>query len=186
MLLNLDSSFLIIIIVSYVLYLIISNKFININRKDKNKEIKEGFEDNQKNLEKNLESIEPKEFDLYDKKYKPILKKKTDEICIDKVKSDCLPYSINSQQSGEKQFKELSSDISNLLGQNFLNAKHHSQVDNVGIYPRNKKVDIRPELINPQLGVDPWTQSIINIDWKNDKKILQNPNPNKNVWDRLV
>ena len=180
MLLNLDSSFLIIIIFSYLLYLIISNKFININRKDKN--IKEGFEDNQKNLE----SEEPKEFDLYDKKYKPILKQKTDEICIDKVKSDCLPYSINYQPSGEKQFKEPNSNISNLLGQNFLNAKHHSQVDNVGIYPRNKKVDIRPELINPQLGVDPWTQSIINIDWKNDKKILQNPNLNKNVWDRLV
>ena len=184
MLLNFDSSFLIIIIVSYVLYLIISNKFININRKDKN--IKEGFEDNQKNLEKNLESVEPMEFDLYDKKYKPILKQKTDDICIDKVKSDCLPYSINYQPTGEKQFKEPNSNISNLLGQNFLNAKHHSQVDNVGIYPRNKKVDIRPELINPQLGVDPWTQSIINIDWKNDKKVLQNPNLNKNVWDRLI
>ena len=68
MLLNLDSSFFIIIIVSYVLYLIISNKFININGKNKN--IKEGFEDNKKNLEKNLESVEPMEFDLYDKKYK--------------------------------------------------------------------------------------------------------------------
>ena len=184
MLLNLDSSFFIIIIFSYVLYLIISNKFININGKNKN--IKEGFEDNKKNLDKNLESVEPMEFDLYDKKYKPVLKQKTDEICIDKVKSDCLPYSINYQPIGEKKFKEPNSAINNLLGQNFLNAKHHSQVDNVGIYPRNKKVDIRPELINPQLGVDPWTQSIINIDWKNDKKILQNPNSKKNVWDRLV
>jgi len=173
---NFNSNFLIIIIVSYGLYFIIYNNF--------NK--KENLE-NLKNL-KNIEGFEePSSFDLYDKKYKPILKDKNDDLCIDtkKVNNDCFPYSINYQPKGNKQFEEPISTIDNLLGQNFLNAKYHSQVDNVGTYARNKKVDIRPELINPQLGVDPWTQSIINIDWKKDNKILQNPDLNKNIFNRF-
>ena len=165
---NLDTNFLIIIVICfYGLYLIISNKFVNLNKNI------EGFKD----------SDEPSGFDLYDKNYKPVLKQKTNETCIVNNKTECLPYSVNYQPSGEKQFKEPNSNISNLLGQNFLNAKHHSQVDNVGIYPRNKKVDIRPELINPQLGVDPWTQSIINIDYKKDNKVLQNPILNKSIYN---
>jgi hypothetical protein len=170
---NFNSNFLIIIIVSYGLYFIIYNNF-------KKKE-------NQENLE-NIEGFEePSSFDLYDKKYKPILKNKNDDLCINtkKVSNDCLPYSINYQPTGNKQFEEPNSTSDNLLGQNFLNAKHHSQVDHVGTYARNKKVDIRPELINPQLGVDPWTQSNINIDWKKDDKVLQNPDLNKNVFDRF-
>ena len=174
---NFNNNFLIIIIVSYGLYFIIYNNF---NKKENIENIEniEGFE-------------EPSSFDLYDKKYKLVLKDKKDIICDNintntkKVKNDCFPYSINYQPTGNKQFEEPNSSNDNLLGQNFLNAKHHSQVDNVGTYARNKKVDIRPELINPQLGVDPWTQSIINIDWKKDKKILQNPDLNKNIFDRF-
>ena len=172
---NFNSNFLIIIIiVFYGLYFIIHNNF---NKKENIENI-EGFE-------------EPSSFDLYDKKYKPVLKDKKDILCDNinintkKVSNNCFPYSINYKLIENKKFEEPNSSSDNLLGHNFLNAKHHSQVDNVGTYARNKKVDIRPELINPQLGVNPWTQSIINIDWKKDKKILQNPDLNKNVFDRF-
>ena len=89
---NFNGNFLIIVIGFYVLYLIISNKFINLN-----KNIEEGFKD----------SDGPGGFDLYDKKYKPVLKQKNNETCIVNNKKECLPYSINYLPSGEKPFQEL-------------------------------------------------------------------------------
>ena len=171
--LDLNINFLIILLLCYVLYIIIRKNFINnSNNLNLDSNITEGF-------------AVPVDYDPYDKKYKPILKQNVSDIYNRKIKTECLPYSIDYKPEEEKQFKELKPGIESFEGRNFLYAKQHSQVDNVGIQ-KQKKVDIRPEPINPQLGVDPWTQSIVNIDWANDSKVLQNPKQNKNIWDRLT
>jgi hypothetical protein len=166
--LNLDSSIFIIIIVCYGLYLIIQNKFGDVNNN-----IVEGFKPI------------PQDSDPYDKKFKPVLNQNINDMCNRKIKSDCMPYPIDYQPE-EKPFVELKEGTDNIEGRNFLFAKHHSQIDNVGTFKRNKKVDIRPELINPQLGVDPWTQSIINVAWNKDDKSYKNPNETTNIWDKLT
>ncbi len=170
--LDIDISFLVIIIFGYVLYMIITNNFIN--QSGNNNNLREDFSN-------------PSDYDPYDKKYKPVLNQNVSDIYNRKIKSECLPYSVNYQPKEDvstslKNFKE---GVESFEGRNFLYAKQHSQVDNVGIH-KQKKVDIRPEPINPQLGVDPWTQSIVNIGWDRDPQVLQTPNKNKNIWDRLT
>jgi hypothetical protein len=76
--------------------------------------------------------------------------------------------------------------MDNLEGRNFLNAKYHSQVNKVGNFKGNMKVDIRPEPINPQVGVSPTSQSVINIDWNNDEKVLLYEQKYSDVWKRLI
>jgi len=169
--LNLDINLLLIIIMGYILYKILNNTYLKNNQENMN--ILEKFSN-------------PSSYDPYDMKLKKILNNNIDNTCVIKNNSECLPYSINykpndNQESELEKFKE---GIESLEGKNFLYAKQHSQIDNVGI-TKKKKVDIRPEFINPQLGVDPWTQSIININWSKDEKVLQNSEKNKNIWDRL-
>jgi hypothetical protein len=132
---------------------------------------------------------DPSDYDEYDKKYKPVLNQplnqsKQSSECGESNNFECLPYPIDFQPE-EKKFKELKDGADNLEGRNFLFAKYHSQLNNVGGLNKNKKVDIRPESINPQLGVDPWTQSIVNINWKKDNKVYQQ-NTTSNIWDKLV
>ncbi len=173
--LNFDINILFIIIIGYILYKILINRYPIENTKT-------------------LDSLEnfsnPSSYDPYDKKYKPVLKQKVDDICNRKIKNYCLPYSVNynpgeKENENEIEFENPKEGVESFEGRNFLYAKQHSQIDNVGI-TRKKKVDIRPEPINPQLGVDPWTQSIVNINWSKDEKVLQNPEQNKNIWDRLT
>ncbi len=162
--LNLDSSILVVIIFGYVLYYIINMKFNNMI---------EGFET-------------PGSNDPYDKKYKPVLKQNVSDIYNRKIKSYCLPYSLDYKPSeNTKSFTEPKAGLESLDGKNFLFAKYHSQIDSVGNYISNKKTNIRPTPVNPRLGVDPWTQSIVSIDWRNDDKVLQYDNKNKNIWDKL-
>ncbi len=173
--LHFDINLLLIIIVGYILYKIL----INTYPIGKNKENQ--FIENFSN---------PSSYDPYDKKYKPVLKQNVDDICNRKIKNDCLPYSLNytpseNENENETEFENPTGEIENFEGRNFLYAKQHSQIDNVGI-TKKKKVDIRPEPINPQLGVAPWTQSIVNINWSKDEKVLQNPEQNKNIWNRLT
>jgi hypothetical protein len=168
--LNLDNSIFVVIIFGYILYLIINKNFSN---SIENENMIEGFKT-------------PENYDIYDKKYKPVLKQNVDDVYNRKIKSYCLPYSLDYDPSNNiKDFSEPKAGLESLDGKNFLFAKYHSQVDNVGNYISNKKTNIRPTPVNPILGVDPWTQSIVNIDWKNDDKILQYENKNKNIWDRL-
>ena len=174
--LNISNTFFIIIISCYVLYMIIQYKFSNNENTINNQSI-EGFRS------------DPRDYDEYDKKYKPVLNQplnqsKQSKQCDQANNYECLPYPIDFQPE-EKEFKELKPGIDNLEGRNFLFAKYHSQLNNVGGLNKNKKVDIRPESINPQLGVDPWTQSIVNINWKKDNKSYQ-LNTTSNIWDKLV
>jgi hypothetical protein len=166
--LNIDSSIFIILISFYGLYLIIQYRFSTGNTS-----IVEGFK------------AVPQDSDPYDKRFKPVLNQTVNDICNRKVKSDCLPYPIDYRPE-EKRFEELKAGKNNIEGRNFLFAKHHSQIDNVGTFKKNKKVDIRPEPINPQLGVDPWTQSIVNVAWNKDEKSYKNPSENTNIWDKLT
>jgi hypothetical protein len=170
--LNLNINFLLIIIMGYILYKILNNTYIKNSHENTN--ILEKFSN-------------PSSYDPYDIKFKKVLNQNINNTCIKKNNSECLPYSINYKPSDneESELENIKEGVESLGGRNFLYAKQHSQVDNVGI-TKKKKVDIRPELINPQLGVDPWTQSIININWSQDDKILQNPEKNKNIWDRLT
>ena len=171
---TLDINFLLIIIMGYILYKILNNTYItNITTGQKDLNVLEQFSN-------------PSSYDPYDIKLKKVLNQNINNTCIKKNNSECLPYSINYKPDNneESEIENIKEGVESLEGRNFLYAKQHSQVDNVGI-TKMKKVDIRPELINPQLGVDPWTQSIININWKKDEKVLQNPENNKNIWDRL-
>lgn len=170
--LNLDVNLLLIIIMGYVLYKILNNMYFTKN--EKGMDIFEKF-------------TNPSSYDPYEIKFKKTLNQNINNTCIKKNTSECLPYSINEnpKNSEESELENIKEGVESLEGKNFLYAKQHSQIDNVGI-TKKKKVDIRPELINPQLGVDPWTQSIININWSQDEKVLQNPENNKNIWDRLI
>jgi hypothetical protein len=161
----------IIIIIGYFLIEIIKNNF---NNQKKNNEIegKEGFEN-------------PQGFDPHDLKYKDVLNTNISDVCERKGKEYCLPFE-NDKIPPKRNYKEPSAGLENLLGHNFLNAKHHSQVDNVGTKSTNKKVDIRPELINPQNGVLPTTQTIMNIDWNNDDKALLYQQKYLNIWEQLL
>lgn len=166
--LNLNSSILLVIIFGYILYLIINKNFSN-------------------EYENTIEGFQtPENYDTYDKKYKPVLKQNVNDIYNRKIKSYCLPYSLDYKPSeNNKSFVQPKPGAKNLDGKNFLFAKYHSQIDSVGNYISNKKTNIRPTPVNPRLGVDPWTQSIVNVDWKNDDNILQYENKNKNIWDKL-
>jgi hypothetical protein len=65
-------------------------------------------------------------------------------------------------------------------------ANNYTQINNVGNFKGNKKVDIRPEYINPQVGVNPTTQSVINIDWPNDEQVLLSQQKYSDIWQRLL
>jgi hypothetical protein len=153
------NTLLIICILGYILYIIIVNNF---NSKE---QLKEGFSD----LETNKRES-PKPDDPYDKLYKPVLTTNVNDICDRKVKAYCLPYELNKVPQPEV-FEQPENGEQNFKGKNFLFAKHHSQVDNVGIYKNNRKNQPRPEPVNPQIGVNPNSQSTINYDWRKDEQI---------------
>jgi hypothetical protein len=173
--LNLSINTILIFIFGYIVFLIINNNFSSKLDKLNKLDNIEGFETRPTPLGDDPE----------DKRYKPILKKPTNikEICEDN--SNCLPYNINEIPS-EKEYKEPTRGMDNLLGQNFLNAKYHSQINKVGNFKSNYKVDIRPEYINPQVGVNPTTQSVINIDWPNDEQVLLSKQKYSDIWQRLL
>ena len=172
--LNLSINTLFIFIIGYVVFLIIKNNFSQIKETEK-----EGFTTGTR--------PPPIGNDLEDKRYKPTLKEPTNikDICDSDLNSNCLPYNINEIPS-EKEYQAPKPGLSNLLGQNFLNAKYHTQINNVGNFKGNKKVDIRPEFINPQVGVDPTRQSVINIDWPNDEQVLLAEQKYSDIWQRLL
>jgi hypothetical protein len=160
------NTLLIIAILGYVLYLIIINNFdSSINRN-----LNEGFV----NLE-NDKRPPPNANDDYATNYKSILTTNVEDICDRKTKSYCLPFELNKvpeqpvlepPENGEENFK----------GKNFLFAGHHSQVDNVGVSKTNRKNQFRPEPVNPQVGVNPSSQSTINFDWTKDDQVLNMEN----------
>lgn len=187
--LNLNTNTLVIFIIGYFLYLIISDKFnTNLN-------IKEGFTTTNNNDNKN-KNVEPIGNDIYDKRYKPVLEQNVKDLYERSFNPSCLPINKNNykpselekQKEKQKQKQKFKNNkgIDNLLGQNFLNAKHHSQVDKVGNFKGNKKVDIRPEPINPQVGVNPSSQSVINIDWNNNEQVQLYQQNYSDIWQRLI
>lgn len=171
--LNLNINTLFIFIIGYAVFIIIQNQFKN--NKTEN--------DINENFEEQIQRPTPKGDDKEDKRYKPVLTQPQNikDICI----KECLPYNINEIPE-EKIYKEPTPGIDNLLGHNFLNSKYHSQVNKVGTFKGNKKVDIRPEIINPQVGVSPTTQSVINIDWPNDEQVLLAEQKYSDIWQRLL
>jgi hypothetical protein len=201
--LNLNTNTLVIFIIGYFLYLIITNKFKNLN-------IKEGFTTTPTNTTRptttttpttttrptttttptNNANIEPIGNDIYDKRYKPVLEQNVRDLYERPFNPSCLPINKNNYKPSElekqKQNFINNEGINNLLGQNFLNAKHHTQIDKVGNFKGNKKVDIRPEPINPQVGVNPSSQSVINIDWNNNEQVQLYPKKFSDVWQRLI
>ncbi len=185
--LNLSINTILIFIIGYVVFLIINNNFSSKLNKLRENENEEGDEEGDE--EEKIEGFEsrppPLGNDKEDKRYKPVLKTPINmkEICEDN--SNCLPYNINEIPS-EKKYQKPSRGMNNLLGQNFLNAKYHTQINNVGNFKGNKKVDIRPEYINPQVGVNPTTQSVINIDWPNDEQVLLSQQKYSDIWQRLL
>ncbi len=161
----------IIIIIGYILIQIIKNNF-----------------DNQKtnNGKNTIESFEnPTGFDPNELKYKKALDTNVSDVCERKGKEYCLPFE-NDKIPPKIKYQEPEIGLENLIGHNFLNAKHHTLVNNVGTKSSNKKVDIRPELINPQNGVTPTTQSIMNIDWNNDDKALLYQQKYLDIWEQLI
>lgn len=162
--LNLNFNTILIIILGYVLYNIIINK----------KSIEEGFQ----------VRPTPAPEDKEDKRYKPALNQKIVKTDGNITKDYCLP--IKKNEIPENKFSEPVSGDNNLRGHNFLNAGYHSQINKVGNYKGNKKVDIRPELINPQYGVTPTTQSIINIDFKNEEDVQLYSQNYSDIWKRLI
>ncbi len=161
----------IIIILGYFLIEIIKNNFNTQNKNNKISKI-EGFED-------------PQGFDKHDLKYKNALTTNISDVCERKGKEYCLPFE-NDKIPTKVNYKEPEKGLENLIGHNFLNAKHHAMVNNVGTKSINKKVDIRPELINPQNGVLPTTQTIMNIDWNNDDKALLYQQKYLDIWQQLI
>jgi len=157
------NTLLIIIILGYILYLIIINNF-NIQKNTKS--ITEGFADVDTNKRQ-----PPEDNDEYATNYKSPLTNNVDDICDRKVKGYCLPFELNKIPPKESLI-EPGNGEENFQGKNFLFPKHHSQVDNVGIYKNNRKNQPRPEPVNPQTGVNPNSQSTINFDWKKDDKVL--------------
>ena len=164
--LNLNS--IIIIILGYVLYNVIIN--ININKNN----IEENFQDRPT----------PAPEDKEDKRYKPVLNQKIVKSCGNVTKDYCLPNKRN--EIPDNKYSEPISGDNNLRGHNFLNAGYHTQINKVGNYKGNKKVDIRPELINPQYNVTPTTQSIINIDFKNKEDVELYSQNYSDIWKRLI
>jgi hypothetical protein len=156
------NTLLVIIILGYVLYLIIINNFnYNINQN-----LEEGFV----NVSEK-KRLPPSANDEYATNYKSPLTTNVDDICDRKTKGYCLPYELNKipdtpviiePENGEENFK----------GKNFLFAGFHSQVDNVGVSKTNRKNQPRPEPVNPQVGVNPSSQSTINFDWRKDDQII--------------
>jgi hypothetical protein len=181
--LNLNTNTLVIFIIGYFLYLIISNKFKNLN-------INEGFTVTPNNNNNTNIEQEPIGNDIYDKRYKPVLEQNVKDLYERPFNPSCLPINKNNYKPSEiekqKQNFTNNNGINNLLGQNFLNAKHHSQIDKVGNFKGNKKVDIRPEPINPQIGVNPSSQSVINIDWNNNEQVQLYPQKFSDIWKRLI
>ncbi len=164
--LSLNFNTVIIIILGYVLYNVIINK-------KKHQDI-EGFE----------VRPPPSPEDKEDKRYKPALNQKIVKSCGNVTKDYCLPLKKN--EIPDDKYSEPISDDNNLRGHDFLNAGYHSQINKVGNYKGNKKVDIRPELINPQYGVTPTTQSIINIDFKNVEDVQLYSQNYSDIWKRLI
>jgi hypothetical protein len=180
---------LLIIILGYFLILIISRKF-NDNIKSKENTKENTRDDIQENFENNIRPP-PEPEDPEDKRYKPVLKQNVRDLCNRPSKDYCLPYKINQapDKTNNNNFDLENNNgkgINNLIGHNFLNAKYHAQINKVGTFKGNYKVDIRPEPINPQVGVQPTTQSIINIDWPNNKKIALYSQNYSDIWQRLI
>jgi hypothetical protein len=161
----------IIIIIGYFLIEIIKNNF---DSQKKNNKIN-GIE----------EFTNPQGFDANDLKYKNVLNTNISDIYERKGKEYCLPFE-NDKIPPKINYKEPDAGLENLIGHNFLNAKHHALVNNVGTKSSYKKVDIRPELINPQNGVIPTTQTIMNIDWNNDNNALSYQQKYTDIWEQLV
>ena len=191
--LNLSINTILIFIIGYIVFLVIRNNFSAksniLNESDESDESEEegaeieGFRSRSRSRSKPRPP--PLGNDLEDKNYKSKLKEPVNikEICEDN--SNCLPYNINEIPL-ENKYKEPTRGMNNLLGQNFLNAKYHTQINNVGNFKGNKKVDIRPEYINPQVGVNPTTQSVINIDWPNEEQVLLSQQKYSDIWQRLL
>lgn len=158
----------------YLLYLTISDRFINKH---------------------NLEGFESKNQDIkgYDPNSINLRKKMNQDISMvgdSKVDENCLPFRTD-QIPGKKTTLQddnyLIEEKNDLKGHNFLYPGYHSQNNTYGISSKNKKQDLRAEPVNPQLGVDPWTQSRISVDYKNDPKTLNNPKQfDNNLWNRLI
>jgi hypothetical protein len=181
--LDLNFNTLIICILGYFLFVIINNKFksntqgLDDDESDDESDIQEGFENGKRPT--------PAPEDPEDKRYKPVLTQNVKDLCNRGTKDYCLPLRKNELLE-KSEYKEPDQEKNSLLGHNFLNAKHHTQVNKVGNYKGNKKVDIRPESINPQIGVTPTTQSIINIDYKNDEEIALYSQNYTDIWQRLI
>ena len=139
--LNLSINTILIFIIGYVVFLVIHNNFSSKpNDKNNNKENED--EDENEELEGFESRPPPLGNDENDKKYKPTLKEPTNikEICEDN--SNCLPYNIKEIPS-EKKYEKPTSGMNNLLGQNFLNAKYHTQINNVGNFKGNKIIFLK-------------------------------------------
>ena len=170
------NTLLIITILGYILYLIIINNF-NTNNFNSISNITEGFA----NAETNKRPP-PEANDEYATNYKGVLTTNVEDICDRKTKGYCLPFELNKVPDKEV-IEQPESGEDKFTGKNFLFAKHHSQVDNVGIYKNNKKNQPRPEPVNPQTGVNPNSQSTINFDWKQDDQVLNMKNMK---YDELI
>lgn len=158
------NTLLIIIILGYVLYVIIINKF------NTTQNITEGFTDSTKDKRE-----PPNPNDEYATNYKSVLTTNVDDICDRKTKAYCLPFEVNKIPE-QPEIEQPENGEQNFKGKNFLFAKHHSQVDNVGVSKTNRKNQPRPEPVNPQVGVNPSSQSTINFDWKRDDQVLNMEN----------
>ncbi len=164
--LNLNiNTLLIIIILGYVLYLIIINNFNTSQNIVYNSELKEGFTDSEN------KRPPPESNDEYSKTYKSVLTTNVDDICDRKTKGYCLPYELNKVPE-KIVLKELENGVEKFTDKNFLFPKHHSQVDTVGNKKNYRNNQPRPEPVNPQVGVNPNSQSTINFDWKKDDQVL--------------
>ncbi len=182
--LNLNTNTLIIFIIGYFLYLIINHRFKNVN---------EGFTITPTptsiptSIPTNNNNIEPIGNDIYDKRYKPVLDQNVKDLYERPFNPGCLPFNkIDNSSDLNENNTEIDKGIDNLLGKNFLNARHHTQIDKVGNFKGNKKVDIRPEPINPQVGVNPSSQSVINVDWNNNEQVQLYPQKYSDIWQRLI
>ncbi len=185
--LNLNTNTLIIFIIGYFLYLIINHRFKNVN---------EGFTitptptltstSTPTQTPKNT-SNEPIGNDIYDKRYKPVLDQNVKDLYERPFNPGCLPFNkIDNSSDLNENNTEIDKGIDNLLGKNFLNARHHTQIDKVGNFKGNKKVDIRPEPINPQVGVNPSSQSVINVDWNNNEQVQLYPQKYSDIRQRFI
>jgi hypothetical protein len=167
------NTLLIITILGYVLYLIIINKF------NTNQNITEGFAISDSNQNKRAP---PAANDDYATNYKSTLTTNVNDICDRKTKGYCLPYELNKIPP-KPVLEQPENGQENVKGKNFLFAGYHSQVDNVGISKTNRKNQPRSEPVNPQVGVNPNSQSTINFDWKRDDQVLNIQNMN---YDELI